>query len=365
MVGRILIAMIGLVLSTVAQAASEPGCVERVVVQGSVVLDRAHGQRRVGHVARLSAQSSFRLASVSKQFTAAAVLTLVESGQLSLDARLADLLPGWSAYAQTITVRHLLTHTSGLPDYEVLMDEAAAHGGPVYTSTHQIDDAAVIRLLASTNGPLFPAGSRWAYSNSGYVVLGQIVAAVSGETFGHFLESQVFVPNGLYHTHLRTVGGVALEQRAYGHRQDLLTGVWHVSDQSATSATGGDGGIYSTVDDMARWLQAIDRGETVIGRWASTVFATTRLADGTETHWPAEPDEDNLDPGGTVQYGLGWFLDPAFGATRRWHFGTTEGFRTAIDWFPKRNIVSVVLCNRMDVDARDRALENVRRFFGP
>jgi CubicO group peptidase (beta-lactamase class C family) len=345
--------------------AHEPGCVERVVVAGTVQLDRASGVRRVGESATLDARTVFRLASVTKQFTAAAVLALVESGQLSLDARMSDLLPGMPAYTQLITVRQLLTHTAGLPDYEELMEEQARQGGRTYTRDEQIDDAAVLRLLASTQAPLFASGSRWAYSNSGYVVLGQIVAAVSGRPLGDFLAERVFAPSDLKSTQLRVPSVTLLRHRAYGHARDPRTLRWIVSDQSSTSATGGDGGVYSTLDDLARWLDLLERGESIIARHASEVFMPARLTDGGPTFWPTQPDEDNLDPGGPVAYGFGWFLDPAFGQVRRWHFGTTEGFRTAINWFPERHVSSIVLCNRMDLDARERALANARPFLAP
>jgi CubicO group peptidase (beta-lactamase class C family) len=342
--------------------AVEPGCAERVFRGDDILLDRVSGVRRLGSEEPITTHTAFRLASVSKQFTAAAILTLVEAGRLSLDARLADLLPGMPAYTRAITVRHLLTHTSGLPDYEVLMDEAAAHGGRVYTPTHQIDDAAVLRLLAATQAPRFAPGSRWAYSNSGYVVLGQIVAAVSGESFGRYLDQHVFKPHGLASTHLRVPGQTRIVQRAYGHAGDPIAG-WTVSDQSSTSATAGDGGIYSTVEDLTRWLQALDRGESVLARHARDVFSATSLADGAATSWPLEPDEDNLDPGGPVTYGFGWFLDPAFGHRRAWHFGTTEGFRTTIEWFAEQHVGSVILCNRMDIETRARALANVQPYL--
>jgi CubicO group peptidase (beta-lactamase class C family) len=359
---RLLVAIVATLLVCATVSAAQPGCVERVFRGTDVLLDRASGVHRVGSNVPLTANTAFRLASVSKQFTAAAILTLVETGQLSLDARLSDLLPDMPDYTRRITVRHLLTHTSGLPDYEALMDEAAARGGPVYTPTQQIDDAAVLRLLAATRAPRFAPGSQWAYSNSGYVVLGLIVAAVSGEPFGRYLDQHVFKPHRLGSTHLRVPGERPIRHRAYGHAGDPTAG-WQVSDQSSTSATGGDGGIYSTVEDLTRWLQALDRGESVLARHAQDVFTATPLADGSSTRWPTDPDDDNLDPGGPVAYGFGWFVDPALGRRRAWHFGTTEGFRTTIDWFAQQHTGSIVLCNRMDIETRARALSNVQPYL--
>lgn len=351
-----------LLLAATAGAGTQPGCVERVVRDGTVVFDRADGVRRVGGHEPLTASTRFRLASLSKQFTAAAILRLVESGRLSLDDRVGDLLPELPAYAHAVTLRHLLTHTGGLPDYEDLMETAP---GPRYTARHQIDDEGVLRLLGATAKPRFAAGTRWAYSNSGYVVLGLVVARASGQTLGQYLQGAVFAPAGMSQTSLHVPGKDRLWQRAYGHARVGAAGAIVVSDQSPTSATGGDGGIYSTVDDLTRWLAALSRGTAVPASWAAEAFSPARLADGGATVWPAEPDEDNLDPGGPVAYGFGWFLDPAMGQARRWHFGTTEGFRTAIDWFPDARVGTVVLCNRMDVDARQRALANARPYLLP
>jgi CubicO group peptidase (beta-lactamase class C family) len=123
--------------------------------------------------------------------------------------------------------------------------------------------------------------------------------------------------------------------------------------------------VYSTVEDLAHWLTLLSNGETVFARYADDAFTPAVLTHGGATRWPTEPDEDNLDPGGPVSYGFGWFLDPAFGHSRRWHFGTTEGFRTAINWFPDEQVVSVVLCNRMDLDAKLLSLANAAPFLTP
>ncbi len=356
-------AVIAAALAVTTVRAAEPGCAERVNVRGEVRLDRAFGVRSLGRADPIDARTVFRLASVSKQFTAAAVLTLVAEGRLSLNDHLRTLLPELPAYTERITVRHLLTHTSGLPDYEELMEADTAAGGTTYTAARQIDDAAVIRLLARTTTPRFAPGSRWAYSNSAYVVLGVLVARVSGQPFARYLADKVFRPNGLRATQLRVPGHGVMTHRAYGHAG--APGVWRPSDQSSTSATGGDGGVYSSVEDLAHWLTLVADGRTVFDRFADEAFAAVTLADGTAARWPVEADEDNLDPGGTVAYGFGWFLDPALGARRRWHFGTSEGFRTAIDWFPDRRVVSVVLCNRMDLDAKSRALHNAEPYLLP
>jgi CubicO group peptidase (beta-lactamase class C family) len=344
-----------------AIAAPHPGCVERVIQAGTVVVDRSDGVRRLDARQPLDGSTRFRLASLSKQFTAAAILSLVEQGRLSLDDSLADRLPGLPSYTRTITVRHLLTHTAGLPDYEALMESPRYGRGRHYSPVQQISDREVLALLARTTEPDFVAGTRWAYSNSGYVVLGLLVEQVAGTSLAQYLQAQVFRPAGMTATQLHVPHADTVRARAYGHAVDSA-GRFRLSDQSATSATGGDGGIYSTVDDLTRWLAALERGDAVPTHFPAA-FTPVTLADGGATTWPTVPDEDNLDPGGPVSYGFGWFLDPAFGQPRRWHFGTTEGFRTAIEWFPRARVGSIVLCNRMDVDAKARALANARPYL--
>jgi CubicO group peptidase (beta-lactamase class C family) len=349
-----------LLVAMTAQAASPaPGCVERVIQNGVVVVDRAQGVRRVGAAAPLSADTAFRLASLSKQFTAAAILHLVAAGRLSLEDRIGDLLPELPAYTRAITVRQLLTHTGGLPDYEDLMEQP---GGTHYTATRQISDEGVLRLLSKTQQPRFAPGSKWAYSNSGYVVLGLVVARVSARPLAEALDDAVFARLGMTATHLHVPGRDSVQRRAYGHSV-APDGRFVVDDQSPTSATGGDGGIYSTAADLSIWLAALTAGTVLPPSLIPEAFTPTRLSDGSPTVWPTEPDEDNLDPGGPVAYGYGWFLDPYEGHARRWHFGTTQGFRTAIDWFPAERVGSIVLCNRMDIDARERALANARAYL--
>src|SRR4030095_3571203 len=123
-------------------------------------------------------------ASVTKQMTAAAIMLLVRDGRLRYEDTLTRALPGFPAYGEGVTLRHLLTHTSGLPDYETLMESAEKENGPTWTAERQIQDDEVLALLQKETHGLFPPGTRWAYSNSGYVVLGLVAARAAGETVG-------------------------------------------------------------------------------------------------------------------------------------------------------------------------------------
>ncbi len=340
--------------------AATPGCALLLRSGGRTRLAAGYGVRALGAAQRLDAHTNFRLASLSKQFTAMAVMLLVADGRLSYDTPLAELLPGFPDYARRITVRHLLTHTSGLADYELLMDAAAQPGGATYTPERQIQDADVLALLQRQQALDFEPGSQWAYSNSAYVLLGLIVARISGQSFAQFLATRVFLPVGMRDTRLYVRGLNRVPARAYGHEPGAA-GLMP-ADQSSTSATQGDGGIYSNLADLARWDAALERHALLPASAMQAAYEPARLADGGQTRWPQTTgDEDNLAPGTPVAYGFGWFLDPAGGETRRWHFGTTRGFRSAIMRFPDRHVTSVVLCNRSDVEARQVALQLARQ----
>ena len=128
------------------------------------------------------------------------------------------------------------------------------------------------------------------------------------------------------------------------------------TDQSATSATLGDGGVYSNLDDLAKWDAALQNHVLLSKTEMTAALTPVKLRDGSEPRWPASPDEDNLAPGKPVSYGFGWFLDPYEGHLRMWHTGSTQGFRTVIERFTEEKLTVVILCNRTDLDPSQLAL---------
>jgi CubicO group peptidase (beta-lactamase class C family) len=340
-------------LAALRIGADDPGCAVLVRRAGRTEFEAAAGVRRRGGPL-LDRHTRFRLASLTKPFTAMAVVEAVAQGRLRYDATLYDLLPGFPDWARAITVRHLLTHTSGVPDYEDAMDAEAAAGGARYTETRQIQDADVLALLKRQREPRFPAGARWAYSNSGYVLLGLILSRVDGQPFGEVLRRRIFAPLGMHDTVLFRAGHTRLAARAFGHEPSPEGLV--LADQSSTSATQGDGGVYSSLADLARWDDALERHVLVPEATMRAALTPVTLADGSGTRWPEQGDEDDLAPGQPVAYGYGWFLDPFEGRARMWHFGTTRGFHNAIMRFPGERLTTVALCNRTDIDARALAL---------
>ncbi len=325
-----------------------PGLAVLVRQDGRTVFQHGYGVRDLHSLAKIDAATNFRLASFTKQFTAMAIMLLVHDGKLRYNQTLAEIFPDFPAYGKTITVRHLLTHTAGLPDYEDLMDEAEKGKPPIWTVAHQIQDREVLDLLKQQSHPKFAAGASWSYSNSAYVVLGLVVAKVSGQPYGDFLRARIFQPLHMDQTLAFVNGANSIPNRAFGHSK--REGKFVQTDQSPTSATLGDGGVYANLDDLAKWDDALARHTLLSEMEMQPALEPAKLADGSATRWPATPGGDNLDPGRPVAYGFGWFLDPWQGHPRMWHTGTTQGFRTVIARFPQSQFSVIILCNRTDLD---------------
>jgi CubicO group peptidase (beta-lactamase class C family) len=331
-------------------AADAPGLAVLVKSKGQVLFVNGYGLRELPTGARISPDTNFRLASCTKQFTALAVMLLVHDGKLQYQDRLTEIFPAFPRYGTDITIRNLLNHTSGLPDYEDLMETEEKIKGPIWSVERQIQDEEVLRLLEHAPAGKFAPGTGWAYSNSGYVVLGMIVAKVSGMPYRDFLQKRIFAPAGMQHSLGYQKGINEIPNRAFGH--SLENGKWTQTDQSSTSATLGDGGIYSNLEDLAKWDQALEQHTLLSAAEMAPALRPAKLADGSGPRWPLEPDGDNLAPGKPVAYGFGWFLDPYKGHPRSWHTGSSRGFRTVIERFPDDRLTIVILSNRADADTK-------------
>jgi CubicO group peptidase (beta-lactamase class C family) len=318
--------------------ARSPGAAVLVRQNGHTVFARGYGVRDLYTLRPIDAHTNFRLASFTKQFTAMAIMLLVHDSKLSYNRNLAEIFPGFPAYGRAITVRHLLTHTSGLPDYETLMDEKEKAQGAIWSPTKQIHDADVLALLAQQAHAKFAPGTSWAYSNSGYVVLGLIVAKASGMPYPEFLRRRIFSPLKMSRTLAYVAGESSVGNRAFGYSPK--DGRWEDTDQSATSATLGDGGIYSNLTDLAKWDAALTSGKLLSKIEMAPAWEPVKLIDGSQPYNDTKP----------VSYGFGWFLNPFDNRSRVWHAGSTSGFRTVIERFTNERLSIVILCNRTDLD---------------
>ena len=332
-----------------------PGLAVLVRQNGTTVFERGYGVTDLRTKTKIDVHTNFRLASFTKQFTAMAIMLLVHDGKLRYDETLAEIFPDFPAYGKSITVRNLLNHVSGLPDYEDLMEAAEKANGPKWTPERQIQDGEVLELLEKAEAGKFAPVTSWAYSNSGYVLLGLIVAKTSGKTCGEFSRERIFAPLKMNHTIVYQKGKNEVANRAYGHSKE--DGELKETDQSSTSATLGDGGIYSNLEDLARWDDALRSHALLSEKEMQPALTPVKLNDGSEPHWPTEPNGDNLHPGKPVSYGFGWFLDPYKGHERMWHTGSTMGFRTVIERFRKENLTIIILSNRTDLDPEKLSLQ--------
>ncbi len=334
----------------------DPGIAVLIRYGGKDSFRESYGVRDLRSKAKIDAHTNFRLASFTKQFTTVAIMLLVHEGKLRYDETLTEIFPDFAAYGKTITVRNLLNHVSGLPDYEDLMDAAEKLKGPIWSPEKQIQDAEVLELLKKEKNGKFAPGTSWSYSNSGYVVLGLVIAKVSGKPYGEFLHERIFAPLTMNHTIVFQKGRNEVVDRAFGYSKE--NNGFKETDQSSTSATLGDGGIYSNLEDLAKWDDALRNHALLDEKEIQLALTPVKLADGSEPRWPKEPSDDNLHPGKPVSYGFGWFLDPYQGRRRMWHTGSTMGFRTVIERFTEAGgLTVIILSNRTDLEPEKLALK--------
>ncbi|MBF8294274.1 MAG: Beta-lactamase protein [Bacteroidetes bacterium] len=297
---------------------NSPGASISIVKDGNALLSKAYGLADVEHHVPAATSTNYRLASVTKQFTATAAIMMVDRGKLSLDTHLAEVLPGTPKYAHDVRIRHLLNHTSGFVDYEDLIPDS---------QTVQVLDADVLALLNKVDTMYFPVGSKYQYSNSGYALLALVVEAMSGEPFARFLKKNIFDPLGMKRTVAYQQGISTVGNRAFGHSH-TDTGFVR-TDQSVTSAVLGDGGIYSSVEDLFKWDQELYANQLVSASLRQQSFTPGILNDGTHT-----------------KYGFGWNIEPYKNIPSMYHTGSTRGFRNAIFRLPDQHLTVIILTNR-------------------
>ncbi|MGN6313163.1 MAG: serine hydrolase domain-containing protein [Rhodanobacteraceae bacterium] len=306
-------------------AGDVPGASLLVIKDGKAVVRRGFGYANLEAHIKAAPETNYRLASVTKQFTAACILLLKQDGKLKLTDPVRTWLPELPASDDKITIGNLLAHTSGLVDYEDLIPP---------DRTTQINDADVLRMIASQHRLYFDPGSAHRYSNGGYVLLGLIVERISGMDLADFMKRRIFQPLGMDHTlmyeHDR---GPQVPDRAYGYSE--ADGKWTRTDQSVTSATRGDGGVYSNIDDLAKWNAAL---------------YTDKLLDADSRNLAFTPKDPTDDP--DVLYGFGWRLS----GDTMWHSGESMGFRNVIIRWPQRHLAVIILSNRNEFQPYPAAL---------
>ncbi len=307
-----------------------PGCAVGVFQNGEALYRRGYGMADLEHAVPMSPASAVYLASVSKQFTAAAVLDLVEQGKLKLTDPVRKLVPELPAYAAPITVDHLLHHTSGLRDYLAL----AAYG-PKVPDDYHVSNAEFLEIMARQKGLNFEPGAEHFYSNSGYVLLSIIVERVSGRTLRQYANDRIFGPRGMNATHFHDDHAEPILNRAIGYSRFKKGGPWRID--AATLDVVGDGGVFSTVDDFLLW----DRS-----------FPETLLARGI------------LANGASINYAEGVVHSTHGGLPVIVHGGGLRGYRTVYVRFPSEKFSVVCLCNASTANPTAYAWQIAQIYLG-
>ncbi len=298
-----------------------PGLSLAVTINNELIFTKGYGQANVELQTPALAESVYEVASITKQFTAVAILLLVQDHKLALEDTLGRLLPGGPDSWNKINLRHLLTHTSGIPDFD---------DGNMFDERRNYSEDDLVQLAATL--PLkFPTGSRWSYSNTAYVLLGVIVHRTSGKEYGDFLRERVFSRLHMNNTRVNSEEDI-IPFRADGYRLDngLLKNQEFLSAELRGT---GDGGIVSTVVDMAKWDAALQSGALLPPDAWQQVFTPVALNSGK-----------------TFPYGFGWFIREQDGHPYYEHSGNLQGYASHFLRFPRARVSVVVLANLSQAD---------------
>ena len=311
-----------------------PGVAVAVVKNGAVLLAKGYGEANAEHHVPVTAATMFQSGSVGKQFTSAAVMLLVEDGKIGLGDSITKYFPNAPASWRGITVRHLLTHTSGIPDYTTdAMD---------YRRDYTEDE---LEKMAFGLTPEFPPGSRWNYSNTGYVLLGIIIHKASGKFYGDVLRERVFGPLGMSTARVITEEDI-VPNRAAGYRMvrgELKNQEW-VAPKLNTTA---DGSLYLSVQDYNAWDRGLRQKKVLKPESWATINTPVTLASGNP-----------------YPYGFGWSIDTVAGQLRIHHGGAWQGFQTYISRYLGDDMTIVALSN-LGASQPGAIVDGIAELFNP
>lgn len=300
---------------------NQPGASIMVIKDGEPVMVKSYGMADRENEIPVIPETNFRLASLTKQFTAMSIMLLIKENKLQLNDKITDIFPNFPEYGKKITIQHLLQHTSGLIDYENLIPD---------TATRQVHDEDVFAMMMQVDSTYFDPGTEHRYSNSAYAVLVKIIEKISGLSYPEFLKNNIFLPLQMTQSVAFVEGRNQVPNRAFGYH--VTPDSIPFSDQSITSAVLGDGGIYSSVQDLYNWDQALY----------------------TEKLLPKKLFEQTVEPG-LNGYGFGWRIDDFKGHYRMSHIGSTCGFRNVIQRYPDEKLTIIILTNRREPDVEPLA----------
>ncbi len=284
---------------------------------GQVIYRKAFGMANLELDVPMTPDMVFRIGSVTKQFTAVAILQLLEQGKLSLDDEITRFIPDYPTQGHKITIHHLLNHTSGIKSYTSMSE---------FSMVLRKDQAPSQIIDIFKDQPMdFAPGEQFLYNNSGYILLGYIIEKISGQTYQEYVEEYLFKPAGMIHSLYANDKGV-LKNRAYGY-QPSPSGYAN-SEFLSMSLPYAAGSLMSTVDDLFKWNQALQSGKLLKKETLELAFTPGKLNDGTQ-----------------MTYGYGWEMGNLQGSPIISHGGGIHGFLSFASWLPEENIVVVLLQN--------------------
>jgi CubicO group peptidase (beta-lactamase class C family) len=328
-----------------------PGAGLLVIRDGKVLIKKAYGLANIETKTPITPDTCFLLGSVTKQFTAMAVMLLAERGQLRYDDPLAKFFPQFPPYAQKITVRNLLNHTSGLPDYEALFVEQGLiekdWPRSVKTTRSRFEPTAkdALNLLARQPNLLFEPGTKFEYSNSGYVVLAQIIEKASGQSYAQFLKQNIFKPLGMKRSYVYDESRPNIPGRAASYT--MKDGTYREIDYTPLNAIYGEDNVFTTLNDLVKWEQALSSTKLIKAETLQQAFSSGVLTDGSRTG-----------------YGYGWFIGETLGLKYVGHSGGWLGFANIIRRYPDYRFTVVLLTNYEKFRLGDTVYRTAKLYLG-
>ena len=297
---------------------NQPGAALLVEIDGATVYQAGYGLADVQTKKPITPTTNFRMASVTKQFTAMGILLLEKEKKLALDDPLIRFFPELSGQvARKVQVRNLLTHSSGILDYEAVMNP---------NQRKQLSDADVLTLLKDRDSLYFEPGSQFRYSNSGYCLLALIIERVSGQSFASFMQERIFRPLQMAQSTVYEASKPIIN-RAMGYRKK--GNAFLFADQSVTSATKGDGGVYTSLTDYKKWMDALNKG---------TLLDLKTVLTKAEQSIRTRP---------VSYYGGGWFFRQPTNPVI-FHSGSTSGFNNFVVAVPAKKFLMICFSNKAD-----------------
>lgn len=300
-----------------------PGCAVAVVKEGKFIYKRTFGAANLDYNIPITSSTLFNIGSMSKQFTAASIALLAEQGKLSLDDDINKYLPEMPHYAEPITIRHLIHHTSGLRDYLNLIALKGDDSDNIYTYR------SILSILSKQKGLNFKPGEKFLYSNSGYTLMAIIIERVSGKTLRKFQEENIFKPLGMKNTQLYDNRHEPIKNRASGY---LPNPDKSFSVRASMFDLGGDGGILSTIEDLQLWDQNFYEPKVGNKEFLSLITTPGKFNSGEKS-----------------EYAFGLFVSEYRGLPIIEHSGVISGFRSGMYRFPNQKFTVTMLCNNSGI----------------